>query len=145
MTALRYGSRIVIPMEQLYSIPASSANGYIESIKNRLRQEVGATFFREIESLGGQGMIKTEFRERRSTEEFEHHIFEFSILYSPAQFVMDYHVPFDFLPNYTPYKLSKPTLDKIPIEWQCGHCGQVNLVEEHLECRKCGAPRRVMR
>ena len=31
------------------------------------------------------------------------------------------------------------------IEWQCDHCGQVSLVEKHLECRKCGAPRRVMR
>lgn len=31
------------------------------------------------------------------------------------------------------------------IEWQCGYCGQTNLVEKHLECRKCGAPRKPLR
>ena len=31
------------------------------------------------------------------------------------------------------------------IEWQCDYCSQVNLVDEHLECRKCGAPRKVIR
>lgn len=26
-------------------------------------------------------------------------------------------------------------------EWRCFYCGQVNLYKEHLDCRKCGAPR----
>jgi len=38
-----------------------------------------------------------------------------------------------------------PTGEKPVIEWQCSFCGMVNLVEEHLECRKCGGPRKVMR
>ena len=32
-----------------------------------------------------------------------------------------------------------------PIEWQCSYCGQVNLVKEHLECRRCGGPRKPIR
>ena len=31
------------------------------------------------------------------------------------------------------------------IEWQCDYCGQVNEISKHLECRKCGAPRKVLR
>lgn len=35
--------------------------------------------------------------------------------------------------------------DKPIMEWQCSYCGQVNLVIENLECRKCSAPRKVLR
>ena len=44
--------------------------------------------------------------------------------------------PFDFISRATKRAI---------IEWQCAYCGMVNLVVEHLECRKCGAPRRIMR
>ena len=44
--------------------------------------------------------------------------------------------PFDFISRAG---------EKAIVEWQCNYCGTVNLVVEHLECRKCGAPRRRMR
>ena len=52
------------------------------------------------------------------------------------------------MPLLEPAEWTYARLDRtahIPIEWQCGYCGQVNLLDQHLECRKCGAPRKVMR
>jgi len=44
--------------------------------------------------------------------------------------------------SYPPYPRGS---ERLPIEWQCAYCGQVNSVIEHLDCRKCGAPRIPMR
>ncbi len=51
--------------------------------------------------------------------------------------IVEYELPpFDFVSRATRFMV---------IEWQCAYCGMINLVVEHLECRKCGAPRRIMR
>lgn len=51
--------------------------------------------------------------------------------------VAEYELPpFDFISHASRFPV---------VEWQCNYCGQVNLIVEHLECRKCGAPRRAMR
>ncbi len=44
-----------------------------------------------------------------------------------------------------PIHLTARPVEKPVIEWQCGYCGQINLLDAHLECRRCGAPRRPMR
>ncbi|HMN10974.1 MAG TPA: hypothetical protein PKD55_01465 [Bellilinea sp.] len=104
---------------------------------NRLNREMSLQLMEELLSADGPVTVRLTYQ---STKSYEHGGIDLMMIADlvPAQTMQV------MIAELPPFEFIAPWREKT-VEWQCGYCGQVNLVEEHLDCRKCGAPRRVMR
>ena len=131
----RLGVQVLIPYEMMYR---DDRSGIIDHARERLRHQIGIPLIDHISNRSNP--VTVRIAETCERDDFRHSYRVALIVDLCDVIVMRNTIyelpPFEF---YTP-------LGKIPVlEWQCIYCGQVSLVVEHLECRKCGAPRKVLR
>jgi hypothetical protein len=129
----RLGVRNCFPVEYLHDL------GFLDNIKKRTRWKLGQEL---VDYIAGQNNPTVVRFHERLDERFFNGLVEYTIIVDLIQVkMMQVQMlelpPFEFI--------SKTPDERIVVEWQCSYCGQVNLVIENLECRKCGAPRKVMR
>ena len=131
MTETRLGARNCFPLEYLHE------PGYLDHMKEQTRCKLG----QELVGYIIDQTSPTVVRISESLNDFDLFLSEYKLIVDLSQLQM-MQVRMMELP---PFEFVSRTADeRIVIEWQCGYCGQVNLVTEHLECRKCGVPRKVI-
>ena len=129
----RLGARNCFPTAYLHE------PNFLESIKERTRWMLGQELVDYIANQETPTVVR--FHERLDEKFFEC-LVEYTIIVDLRQVEMMQVKMLDLPPFEF---ITRTPNENIVIEWQCSYCGQVNLVIENLECRKCGAPRKVMR
>ena len=128
----RLGARTCFPSDYL------TEDGFVDGIKKRTRWKIGE----ELVGYIAEQTTPVVVRIYEQLDNFDLFMSEFKIIVDLNNVEM-MHVRMLELP---PFEFVSRTADeRVVIEWQCGYCGQVNLIEKHLECRKCGAPRKAVR
>lgn len=141
MTAIRYAVSTTIPN---YLLRDHLGDIYFDKLKRRMRDEMGARLVDVYEEAGKPITFMLEWLEYPPLDYFENHKLALVATVMPVE-VMQVIVPNDMPWSYGIIGPEHLTGTHIPMEWQCGWCGQTNLISEHLECRKCGAPRKPLR
>lgn len=136
MTASRYAVSARISNEIM--LRADDAERYLEHIKRSMRGKLGDELVQVLEDFQKPVTVRLTWQEKSYPLVLEG--FEIALIadIEPVE-VMHIIIP-EMHFTYTAFREGAP----IPVEWQCGYCGQTNLID-NLDCRKCGAPRKPLR
>jgi len=138
MAEARLGIRTVIYDRGLSS---DEFQRYLGWEKDRAKHQMGEKIIEHLIDLKTPCVVRIneQLQPNYNSMGEKHLIYSLIADFNPVEMM---HVRMMELP---PFEFVAPYLEKQTIEWQCDYCGQVNLVAEHLECRKCGAPRKAMK
>lgn len=144
---MKYAVRVVAD-EYMLSQRFGDGEEAEEYIKRNLYSQMGPSLVKAImDDHGGKVMIEMRATSRRDpTDPWQHLETRLVAEVIPIQKmpwgpVYEHEI---IEPSWTAHTLSLRTIaqQSIPIEWQCDWCGTVNRYDKHLECRKCGGPRK---
>jgi len=136
MAESRLGAKAVYPAEY------ETDPGFIKMIKESTMHKLGLAIIENIISKENPTVVRLIEKTIPNYGWFSNNQLSYEIIADLSEVEM-MHVRMAELP---PFEFASRGIEnKVIIEWQCGYCGQINIIEEHLECRKCGAPRKAMR
>ena len=135
MSEARLGCRTFYPIEY------RDEPGFMERIKEQVRYKLGGELIANIASRTNPTVARLIEKDIPAPGYFHNHQGSYEIIVDLAEVEM-MRVRMAELPEFE--FVSRSVINAPVVEWQCGYCGQVNMVTEHLECRKCGAPRKAL-
>jgi len=140
MTASNYATSTTISRRAILATRVGLDN-YLTRIREQMRGELGRHLLRIIEEeYRTPAIIDLTWETHEAITDPDLYRIALVAHMQPAQ-MMEAVLLETPTWAYPRYYQDRP----VPIEWQCSYCGQVNLVEKHLECRKCGGPRKPIR
>jgi len=111
----------------------------VERSMRELEALIGRELARELVSRACPVVVRTNFDSEFQHDAYGHSMLRISLICDLRNVeTMQYREM-----KLPPFEFTRT--DNKVIEWQCGYCGSVNIVADHLDCRKCGAPRLPMR